>query len=309
MSRALQQAPKEPQEVLGPLDEPGFTFTATGLKIESWVTFEQWELYGRKLQLADKGIQWALGDWVIFGEGKFKERAAQAVEFTGLKVKTLQNYATVAKAIDQSRRRDSELVDFATHSEVASLPEQEQEKILDKAEAQPGEMTRKQVRREVHRAKRQLGREKSEIELLHTPEVQEWLDGYMAVLTEWEESVPLTATFLRQMVQTHKAQAHWQKERSVDADCEVILMAVDEYNGISDDDLFQWLQDRGYYMRDPELDERLEYMKEKQMITETDAGPEGKQDARRGKLPTFYVRYFKKRPKITVVPDEDEDEF
>src|SRR5688500_14301890 len=94
-----------PNNELGPLDEPGFRFTPTGLKIEPWVTFEQWQEYGRKLQLAEKGIQWALGDWIIHGETHFKDRCYQAVEFTGLKLRTLQNYATVAKAIEESRRR------------------------------------------------------------------------------------------------------------------------------------------------------------------------------------------------------------
>src|ERR1051325_2180270 len=118
-SANLAASPKVVTIARGPLDDPGFTFTSTGLDIDPDVTYEQWERYGRKLQLADQGIQWALGDWVIFGEGKFKERAAQAVQFTGKKIKTLQNYATVAKAVKKSRRRDSDVVEFSTPSRGA----------------------------------------------------------------------------------------------------------------------------------------------------------------------------------------------
>lgn len=241
---------------------------------------------------------------MVHGETYFKERASQAVEFTGLKLKTLQNYATVAEAVEKSRRRDSDLVDFSTHAEVASLSPKQQERILAKAEREG--LTSREVRREATRVKRQEGKRKSELEIILTSEVQEFLDRYITQLKEFESSVPLTASFLRNMVQAHIGQAQWQKERCLASDCDVILEAIDEYNGISDDDLFSWLQDRGYFMRDPELDERLEHMLAANMISETDAG-HGKQDERRGKLPTFYVRYFKKRPKLTPIAGEDED--
>lgn len=306
MSRALQRAEVQADTaaILGPLDEPGITFTSTGLIIDPSVSYEQWERYGRKLQLAEKGIQWALGDWMIHGETHFKERASQAVEFTGLKLKTLQNYATVAESVEKSRRRDSDVVDFSTHAEVASLSAKQQERLLAKAERD--NLTSREVRREATRLKRQEGKQKSELEIILSPEVQEFLDRYITQLKELESLVPLTAAFLRNMVQAHIGQAQWQKERCLDSDCEVILEAIDEYNGISDDDLFTWLQNRGYFMRDPELDERLEHMLTAKMISETDAGSAGKQDERRGKLPTFYIRYFKKRPKLTTVGDEDD---
>lgn len=305
--KALARTPEPDmvQVLSGPLDEPGITFTSTGLIIDPSVSYEQWERYGRKLQLAEKGIQWALGDWMIHGETFFKDRAEQAVEFTGLKLKTLQNYATVAEKVEKSRRRDSDVVDFSTHAEVASLSAKQQERLLAKAERES--LTSREVRREATRIKRQEGKQKSELEIILTPEVQEYLDRYVTELKQFESSVPLTASFLRNMVQAHIGQAQWQKERTLSSDCDVILEAIDEYNGISDDDLFMWLQKRGYFMRDPELDERLEYMLAQRMISETDAGAAGKQDERRGKLPTFYVRYYKKRARLEAVRDDDED--
>lgn len=316
MTRAAIVKSPEPEmpQLLGPLDEPGFTFTPTGLIIEPWVTYEAWVQYGRKLQLADKGIQWALGDWVIFGEGKFKERAAQAVEFTGLKIRTLQNYATVAKAIDESRRRDSDVVDFSVHAEVAQLPENEQERILSEAAADPVNTTVKHVRREVHRVQRRLGKRKSEIETVHTPEVQEYLQRYMDALTDLENAVPLTARFLRTMAQNHKAQANWQKTRTTEDDCEIIRDAVRKSGGeISEDDLYQWLIDHGYFMSDPEFEERLEYMNrdDVRLALVTSAGPDGKQENRRGKLSTIiavpWAKVWNQGSKRPPQDDEDED--
>lgn len=267
MTTALQEVPRNfpTQHFLGPLDEPGFTFTPTGLIIDPSVTFEEWERYGRKLQLAEKGIQWALGDWVIHGETHFKERAAQAVDFTGRKIKTLQNYATVAGAVKQSRRRDSDVVDFSTHAEVASLPDEEQERILAIAEADPGEMTVQKVRREVHKVKRKMGKQKSEIEILQTPEVKDWLATLHSSVVPYEENCPQSARFLRSMVRSFLGVIEEQSERTVESDCSKILSMFEgdketaPYSA-TDDEIFKWLIGHFYFISDPELDERLESM-------------------------------------------------
>lgn len=311
MTTAIQERSPEPAvpEVLGPLDEPGITFTATGLQFEPWVSFEQWEKYGRKLQLAEKGIQWALGDWVIWGERTFKERASQAVEFTGLKVKTLQNYATVAKAIEPSRRRDCDKVDFATQAEVASLDEEDdQNAVLDLAEHE--QLTRKEVRRVVSRIKRAQGKEPSEIELVHAPHVQEFLKEYLALLKEFEERVPLTTRFLRGMFQLHAAQANWQLNRSLTEDCDIIQAVVKRCGGTLDEnDLYQWLMDLGYFMSDPEFEERIDYMDrdDVRMAVKTDAG-EGKQENRRGKLPSIIAVPWRKVWDLGSKRERDEDD-
>lgn len=286
---------------------PECTFSTTGLLIPEGMPFERWESLGIALRKVSKGIQFWLGDWIRYGEFSYGEKYSQAVEATGRAEKTLRNYVFVAQNLDLSRRRDTDLVEYSIQAEVASLKPAQQERILKKAEQEAERFTVKQARREVSRVKRSEGKEKSELEIVHTVEVQEFLDLYVLTLKTFEGSVPLSATFLRNMVQAHIGQAQWQKERTTTSDIEVILEAIDEYNGISDDDLFTWLQSRGYFMRDPELDERLEYMVAQSMISETDAGHDGKQDARRGKLPTFYVRYFKKRTPRPVLIEEEDD--
>ncbi len=260
---ATQASPNVVQIARGPLDEPGFTFTSTGLDIDPGVTFEQWERYGRKLQTAEKGIQWALGDWIVFGEEHpnqtFRERASQAVEFSGRKVKTLQNYATVAKKVEKSRRRDSDNVDFSTHAEVAMLPDEEQERILAQAEADP-DFTKQKARKEAKRAKRRLNLIPDEVSLIHTSAVQEYLDSYIKGLRMMDEGVPDEAAFLHGMVQSHIGQAQAQKDRTVETDYGWILDTFEEAFTQTDSDIYRRLTASGHFISDPDLDDRLETM-------------------------------------------------
>lgn len=271
---------------------PECTFTAVSLTIPPGMKFERWEALGTALRAAGKGVQFWIGDWIRYGEHEYGEKYSQAIEATGKQLSTLQGYVYVAEHIDPCRRRQLDSVDFSTHAEVASLPDDDQERILAQAEAEPDKYTVKQVRREVHRVKRQSGKKPSEIEAIHTPEVQAYLKRYIDTLKELEEAVPLTAKFLRNMVQNHTAQAHWQKTRTIDADCEIIQQAVRKSGGeIAEDDLYRWLLEHGYFISDPEFEERLEYMNrdDVRMALVTSAGREGKQEDRRGSLPSIIV--------------------
>lgn len=288
MVAALAEPTAAKQHLLGPLDDPGFTFSATGLVIDPSVTYEQWEKYGRKLQLADKGIQWALGDWVIFGEGKFNERAAQAVEFAKRKVKTLQNYATVAGAIPKSRRRDSDSVDFTTYSEVASLPADEQEVILARAADDPEYSTR-DARRDARRVKRKLKLIPDEVDLLHSPEIQDYLDGYVEGLKLMDAAVPTNAMFLHGMIQAHIGQAQWQKERTVESDCAAILDTFEEAYTQTDQDIYTHLTSSGHFISDPDLDDRLDLMVNNHQLKRVKTG--GRQETRRGDMVDLYMLY------------------
>lgn len=269
----------------GPLDEPGFTFTPTGLKIDPKVKFPEWERYGRKLQLADRGVQWAIGDWLLHGETNWPDKYDQAVEITGFREQTLMNYVTVARAIPDYRRR--ELVDFSTHAEVCSLPENEADRILAQAAGDP-RITRDVVRKEAQRIKRRLKQNPSELELIHDVEVRDYLTIYIDSLKDWEKTIPPKAPFLRNMLHAHIGQAQWQLDRTLENDCNAILeMFENGPDRATDDDIFQWLQKAGYFMRDPELDERLQYMVESKMLQPVSV--EGsRQEGRRGVMLDLY---------------------
>jgi hypothetical protein len=114
------------------------------------------------------------------------------------------------------------------------------------------------------------------------------------------------------MAQNHAGQANWQKTRTVEDDCQIIRKVVKEAEAISEDGIYTWLIEHGYFMSDPEFEERLEYMvrDDVRMIQKADAGKDGKQEDRRGQLPQFYTLWFKKWDQGSKRnQDDDDDEF
>lgn len=282
----------EPETFLGPLDEKGITFTPTGLVIQPWVRYGQWEKYGRRLQVIDRGIQWAIGDWIVFGEDKFGEEYAQAVEVTGLKVKTIQNYAVVARAVPRSRRRDSDLVDFSTHAEVACLKPADQERILAKAAKE--RLTVKSVRREAERIKRESKPRPKETEFVLPVEARACLDDYMGELARFEDEHLEPGWYsLELMLHRHGKHALWQRNRTIETDCAAIVQMFsgdDDAPGAeraSDSEVSVWLEHAGYFISDADLDDRLALMVEKKML-DVMSVEESRQDGRRGVMIDLY---------------------
>lgn len=308
MSANLQKSPKVVAISPGPLEASGFTLTPTGLVIDPSVTYEEWEVYGRRLAIAERGIQWAIGDWIRHGEKAYGDKYTQAIELCGLKRQTLANYAFVAGAIETYRRRD--IVDFSTHAEVASLPVAEQEKILSRAAKE--DTPRHSVRKEVRRVKKRLKLIPDEVEILHTEEVQNFLDGYVEVLKGLDEHVPAAAMFLHGMIESHIGQAQWQKDRTIESDYGAILDTFDEAYTQTDQHIFKHLMSSGHFISDPDLDDRLETMARHSILVAaaqeaktkhvcecrpehkqlTRVPPGGKQDTRRGDMgPDLYMLF------------------
>ena len=107
---------------------------------------------GETLKRMTKSIQWWTGDWLAFGEGAYGEEAFQALERAD---KTLANWASVCRGIEPSRRREN--IDFSKHAEVAPLPPDAQERVLDRIEAEDAtvgrarEMVREEQGKEIQR--------------------------------------------------------------------------------------------------------------------------------------------------------------
>lgn len=102
-------------------------FTQTSLTLRPGLTREQWVEVGRSLRALEKGIQFWVGDWLAYGEAHYGEEAFADLERQD---KTLANWATVARSVDPSRRRED--VRFSHHAEVAPLRDlpEAQERIL-----------------------------------------------------------------------------------------------------------------------------------------------------------------------------------
>ena len=71
-----------------------------------------------------------------FGEHRYGERAAvvKSEDWEGPELGACMNAASVCRSNETSRRR--ELLSFSHHAEVAALPVKQQEKLLDRAEAE-----------------------------------------------------------------------------------------------------------------------------------------------------------------------------
>lgn len=106
--------------------------TRVGLRLPRNLEFAEWERAGQHLTRIVETSAWCLGDWVVYGKAHYPDRYARAVDATGLDYGTLRNYASVAGRVPLSRRRDK--LSFQHHAEVASLPADEQEAWLDRAE-------------------------------------------------------------------------------------------------------------------------------------------------------------------------------
>lgn len=272
-------------------DIPDCEFTPTSLKLPEKLSFDHWQRIGRQLQLADLAVQWWIGDWLVFGERKYSEKYSQALEeSTGRKTQTLMNYAYVAKAVEISRRREN--VDFSTHAEVASLPPDEQERILAKAAKE--KLSRNTVRREAERVKRASQPKPKDDEFVLSKEARTFLDHYMEELAALAEDAPEGCLSIQSMVYWHGHRAHWQKNRTRQADYEAItrVFSFDEgtpgLERAKRDEISAWLETCGYFMSESELNERLDAMIEEKML-QVKSVEDSRQEGRRGTMVELYA--------------------
>jgi hypothetical protein len=108
--------------------------TRVGLRIPAALSFEEWERAGHRLAGLVDSSAWWLGDWLVFGKDRYADRYQRAIAGAGLSYQTLRNYAWVAGRFEHRRRRAA--LTFQHHVEVASLPGDAQERLLDQAERQ-----------------------------------------------------------------------------------------------------------------------------------------------------------------------------
>jgi DNA modification methylase len=106
-----------------------------GFEFADDLTYEQWAAIGSTLRSAEQSLMWRLGDWLLYGENRnWGEKYDRAIEATGYDYGTLRNAKSIAKRFPLSRRRDK--LTFAHHQELASLSDDDAERLLDQAEAE-----------------------------------------------------------------------------------------------------------------------------------------------------------------------------
>jgi hypothetical protein len=106
---------------------------ALALDLPEFMLFDDWVDLGRKLSDGQKVVNWWIGDWWAAGDHRYGERAKVAAEHIfGREFQTLANLASVCRSFETSRRR--EVLSWSHHAEVASLPVDEADALLDQAE-------------------------------------------------------------------------------------------------------------------------------------------------------------------------------
>ncbi len=116
--------------------------TGVAMAIPQDLPFDEWVRAGRRLSGIVDSSSWWLGDWLVHGKRHFADRYEVAIRTAGLRYQTLRNYAWVCRRFDIERRRAG--LTFQHHAEVASLPQDDQDRWLNAAEQ--GKWSTKQLR-------------------------------------------------------------------------------------------------------------------------------------------------------------------
>ena len=126
---------------------PGVVFGPQFLTLPDDLSFEAWSHLIGMLRTMEASVQFWLGDALRFGERKYGEYYAQAVQAeTGYTASSLANIVYVAGQFDSSRRREN--LSWSHHAEVAGFPPAQQDEWLDRAEAQ--QLSRNDLRAAIH---------------------------------------------------------------------------------------------------------------------------------------------------------------
>lgn len=112
---------------------PRLRLSSVAWQAATGLSFEEWADQGRRLGTLGRTAGWWIGDWLIFGNDVYGERYARAKRITGYDVQTLMNMVYVASRFEISRRRET--LSWSHHAEVAALPPEDQDRWLDRAEA------------------------------------------------------------------------------------------------------------------------------------------------------------------------------
>jgi len=125
-------------------DAPGTLFP-TAWEPLAGLTFAGWQAEAVTVQTAAVASRWWLGDLMRYGEMRWGEDAAQAVEMSGLHVDTLRACVWVAESIVPARRRPE--ATWSHHREVAAMDAAEGDAWLGRAI--DGGWSRDELRRKI----------------------------------------------------------------------------------------------------------------------------------------------------------------
>jgi N6-adenosine-specific RNA methylase IME4 len=116
----------------------------SGIYLPPGLTREEWEQIGCRLGQIDRVVMWHIGEWWMYGEGKYQSRRLPP----GCPAyQTCVNAANCCRKFLSNRRRLH--IPFTYHAEVAALTAESADELLDEAEAKG--WSRRELRLAVHR--------------------------------------------------------------------------------------------------------------------------------------------------------------
>jgi hypothetical protein len=107
----------------------------TGYRLPPDLTYERWASIGATLLLTHRAVMFWIGDWLRYGEARYGEKYAQAIETTDFAYQTLRNAVWVCEHVEMSRRRDN--LSFGHHDAIAALDPGQQDELLERAAPDP----------------------------------------------------------------------------------------------------------------------------------------------------------------------------
>jgi hypothetical protein len=102
-----------------------------GIQFTGELSYEHWEHLMQVLVKMEDAFQWALGDALNYGEGRYGEKYTQAMELTGHKYQSLANYSWVARNVPIGVRNPK--LSWTHHRVVCKLSHDEQKRLLSEA--------------------------------------------------------------------------------------------------------------------------------------------------------------------------------
>jgi hypothetical protein len=93
---------------------------STGLELPENLSFDEWQGLGERLKGVERSLMWWIGDWLRYGERKYGEMYAQAIDATDKSYQTIADAKWVAGQFEISDR--SENLSWTHHRVLAALP-------------------------------------------------------------------------------------------------------------------------------------------------------------------------------------------
>lgn len=264
--------------------------------------FDEWAEVMGELFKRDKKRQWLIGDGLNIGESEFGDTYTQVVDPTEEAekdeegVETYRQYQQVACRIDAGSRLPN--VSWGHHQAIAYLEPDRRNYWLGRLATE--KISRYDLRRAVRREKRQQEKKSGkrqprvkEMDLIHSEEAQAYFDKYLEALKMLDENIPQKLPSARMMDHAHQGQVIWQRNRTIEADCDAIVEMFSGKEGTTgpetanDSDISVWLNRNGYFISDYDLDDRLDLMVDKKMLNVLSV-EESRQDGRRGVMISLY---------------------